>query len=791
MFSFSRFHDPSLILGLFYLSFCGSGISAQLRDGGIDPANLGKGDWIYILPNAINQLGGNAPAVSNLSTLMAYEKNLGVQYLIIKAADGSALYPSAPGAQFTSAVVNAGHAAGLKIFGYNRSNGTNILGEVAIADYVFTNGADGFVFDAEAEWESAHLPNNTSLATQLCSIVRSNWPNKFLAHSPFAFISGHGTFPYKEFGYYCDVAMPQDYWIEFGMTATATVDRMDTDWKNWQAGLTGKWTNSLKPLVPVGQAWSSGNGTITPAQITEFVSALKNDASPATAGGYKGVNYWRAELHPADVLDAIKTNNIGNVSTNPPTVSNVSAGNLTAASAVMTWTTDQSSDSEAEYGLTTSYGTGATNTSAVYYHTVTLTGLSPNTTYHAKVESKNPAGQIGASADYVFTTPAATVADIIVDDANVTYVGSWSVGTATSGYSGTEYRFSSTAVGGTSLATYRPSIATSGNYDIYIWYIAGSNRATNAPYVISYNGGTFSLMVDQSINGGGWYKIASSKNFLAGTSGYVQFSNNTGASGKVVIADACKLVYLPPPASPPSIGTPPQNIAVNQGNTANFNVVASGTSPLSYQWRFGGVNIPGATSTAYSKLNAQLADQGNYTVVVTNSVSGVTSAIATLTVYVPPGITSQPQSQTVAAGTNVTFSLIATGTAPLGYQWQFNDLPIPGATSDSYTRTNVQPGDAGNYSIIVSNIAGTLASDEALLTVAQPMPPRIDTITLLPDQSIQLQISGGPGNFAIDAAPDLSGWSNLTNLTAAGAVFYFTDTETNLPARFYRVRVLP
>ena len=69
-------------------------LSAQIRDGGINPKNLGKGEWIYILPNAINQMGGHVPGVTNLASLMAYQKNLGCEYVIIKAGDSGNKFPS-------------------------------------------------------------------------------------------------------------------------------------------------------------------------------------------------------------------------------------------------------------------------------------------------------------------------------------------------------------------------------------------------------------------------------------------------------------------------------------------------------------------------------------------------------------------------------------------------------------------------------------------------------------------------------------------------------------------------
>jgi hypothetical protein len=88
-------------------------------------------------------------------------------------------------------------------------------------------------------------------------------------------------------------------------------------------------------------------------------------------------------------------------------------------------------------------------------------------------------------------------------------------------------------------------------------------------------------------------------------------------------------------------------------------------------------------------------------------------------------------------------------------------------------------------------MAGAVSSADAVLTVTPSAPPNIDSISRLPAGQVQLQISGGPGNFAIEAAPVLSGWTQLSSLNATGAVFQYTDADTNQATRFYRVRVLP
>src|SRR5437899_2575450 len=94
------------------------------------------------------------------------------------------------------------------------------------------------------------------------------------------------------------------------------------------------------------------------------------------------------------------------------------------------------------------------------------------------------------------------------------------------------------------------------------------------------------------------------------------------------------------------------------------------------------------------------ADSGStFAVVVSNSAGTATSNAATLTVNaaaVAPAITSQPSNQTVTAGQAATFSVSATGTAPLSYQWQKNGTNITGATSSSYTTPATTTTDSGS-----------------------------------------------------------------------------------------------
>src|SRR2546423_5141631 len=138
-------------------------------------------------------------------------------------------------------------------------------------------------------------------------------------------------------------------------------------------------------------------------------------------------------------------------------------------------------------------------------------------------------------------------------------------------------------------------------------------------------------------------------------------SNTAGAATSSL---ATLTVYVPP-----SITSQPLSRTNIAGDQASFTVTATGTLPLAYQWQFNGVSIAGASDTILTVGNAQPANAGNYSVVITNVGGLITSAVASLTVWVPPSISAQPQSATNIVGTTATFNVSAGGTTPLSYQW--------------------------------------------------------------------------------------------------------------------------
>ena len=241
----------------------------------------------------------------------------------------------------------------------------------------------------------------------------------------------------------------------------------------------------------------------------------------------------------------------------------------------------------------------------------------------------------------------------------------------------------------------------------------------------------------------------------------------------------------------PTITAQPVSVSILSGQTAAFSVSASGTAPLSYQWKINGTAIAGATASTYTTPAETTSNNGaQFTVVVSNAAGTVISNVATLTVTatpVAPSITSQPGNQTIFAGQTATFSVTANGTSPLSYQWRKNGAAIGGATSSSYTTPAETTSDSGAlFSVVVSNSAGSVTSNNATLTVnPDPVAP---TITSQPaSQTIN---AGQTATFSVTAsgtAPLSYQWfQNATAISGATSSSYTTPVETvsNSGARF-------
>ena len=125
--------------------------------------------------------------------------------------------------------------------------------------------------------------------------------------------------------------------------------------------------------------------------------------------------------------------------------------------------------------------------------------------------------------------------------------------------------------------------------------------------------------------------------------------------------------------------TDPVGLTVTAGATITFTTAATGAAPITYQWKKDGNVLAGATSASLTLSNVQAADAGSYAVVATNPGGSTTSAAALLIVNpapIAPAITAHPAAVTVTAGASASFTVVATGTAPLAYQWSKDSSAI-------------------------------------------------------------------------------------------------------------------
>lgn len=252
---------------------------------------------------------------------------------------------------------------------------------------------------------------------------------------------------------------------------------------------------------------------------------------------------------------------------------------------------------------------------------------------------------------------------------------------------------------------------------------------------------------------------------------------------------------MPPGMPTVSTGIPlvfvqPQIGVVPAGNSAHFSFGAAGYGPLTYQWSLNGTNLDGVTNTSFSLTNIQARDAGTYTVTVTDGTSTSTNLVADFTVMdIKPFIHPPPADQVALAGSNVTFTALATGTTPISWQWQFNSTNIDGATNVALVLTNVTADQAGVYTVTVTNLIGSSLSS-AVLSVYTSAVPTMDSFSLSASNQVQFTVDGVPGfSYAVQSSTDLVNWDSIITVISP---FDFTDTNTaNLPQCYYRLIYAP
>ncbi|MFC2114615.1 immunoglobulin domain-containing protein, partial [Bacteroidota bacterium] len=193
----------------------------------------------------------------------------------------------------------------------------------------------------------------------------------------------------------------------------------------------------------------------------------------------------------------------------------------------------------------------------------------------------------------------------------------------------------------------------------------------------------------------------------------------------------------------PTLSNQTGNSKVCEGQTMSFNVTASGTPPISYQWYKDNAIISGATNYLLNFNSTTTNDAGDYHCIVSNTCGSIQSYTSSLTVNEAPVITSQSGNEVRCEDQSVTFSISSSGSSPITYQWFKNGAAISNATNSTYTVSVVKPADATNYYCSATNSCGSAFSSPVVLTVnTKPVVvTSFDSITLCKGEDVILNVT--------------------------------------------------
>jgi len=393
-------------------------------------------------------------------------------------------------------------------------------------------------------------------------------------------------------------------------------------------GATITWTTDQAATSQLQYGTTAGYGTTTPLDSNLVTS------HSVTLSGLVPKTPYHFMVTSTNTNGSTSSIDYTFVTYGPPAISNVQVTNIGSDSATITWATDAPADSTVDYGMSSSYGSQASSSTAVTSHSLTLSGLSATTTYHYKLTSANAYGS-AQTTDATFATTE-VVTEIVIDNLDPGWSNtSPNDNTWKSGASGsvpkieTNYLYSSgdgstTESSITRKCRWTPDLSTAGNYDVYVFYQIGQNRNEEAPYTVYYDGGQVTSVQNQysaTPNLGGWYLIGEDLPFAAGSSGYVEVTTLC-TDTKYVSADAAKWVLK---------SVPDTTLPVINSVTITPSMVASGD---------------GATITAVVTDNVGVAGVAANGVALVNT--GGNTWTGTLTAVGTPG--AEPILSSVVVG---------------------------------------------------------------------------------------------------------------------------------------------
>ncbi len=227
---------------------------------------------------------------------------------------------------------------------------------------------------------------------------------------------------------------------------------------------------------------------------------------------------------------------------------------------------------------------------------------------------------------------------------------------------------------------------------------------------------------------------------------------------------------------PPVITRAPQLPAGNiyEGSSLSLSVWAEGNPTLAYQWYKN--NSPlGVTTTNLALNNLTTANSGTYAVVVTNNYGSVTNSVVLTVLTSLPIITEQPQPASRFDGAKFNFSVTAIGSQPVSYYWKTNGVPIPGATSSTYSNIASLGLNGLGYSCLLSNQYGQTNSVTNTLTVV-PAPPGYGSAVIADSPISYWRVDEASGSVANDYVGGNNG--KYFNVTLDQPGYSVIDSDT-------------
>ena len=222
-----------------------------------------------------------------------------------------------------------------------------------------------------------------------------------------------------------------------------------------------------------------------------------------------------------------------------------------------------------------------------------------------------------------------------------------------------------------------------------------------------------------------------------------------------------------------------------------FTLTTTLAPPVEFQWKLNGVALPGETNATLFIAAAQTHDAGTYAVAVTQPATGLSFETRPAQLTGPVVLTQQPTNLNVRLGSNALFRVVATGIAPLAYQWRFNGTDILGATNGALSLTNCQLPDGGVYQVAVSNSFGLVTSALAnlgiLINPVITMQPLSQSVAVSGSVTFSIAVTGSPAPFTFEWRRGSQGvWTNVTSEPMS--FFTLSNVQTN-QAGGYRVVV--